>query len=107
MAHPFLDEVQNIIDIGRNSVVVHKQEIQQLKAFASELEAQEKAFYSLINFGGKKISNIRQLNDLIQEIDSMTKIGTLLPKGEIENKLSKLYILTDTSKRKLSQNSMN
>ena len=104
MAHPFLDEVQNIIDIGRNSVVVHKQEIQQLKAFASELEAQEKAFYSLINFGGKKISNIRQLNDLIQEIDSMTKIGTLLPKGEIEDKLSKLYILTDTSKRKLSQN---
>ena len=29
MAHPFLDEIQNIVDIGRNSVVVHKQEVQQ------------------------------------------------------------------------------
>jgi len=35
---------------------------------------------------------------LIKDIDKDAKIGALLPKAEVENRLSKIYILTDNSK---------
>ena len=62
------------------------------------MRADEQAFYDKINYNGKKITSARDLNLLIKDIDSNIKIGTLLPNGEVERKLSKLYILSDNSK---------
>jgi len=30
MAHPFLDEIKNIVDVGASSVLTHKIELSQL-----------------------------------------------------------------------------
>jgi len=103
MAHPFLDEVQNIVSLGTDSVQTHRQEMSQLQAFADSLRAQEKAFLSQINFNGKKINSTADLNRIIAEIDKQMNIGSLLPRGKIEEELSKKYILSDTSKKSLSE----
>lgn len=98
MAHPFVDEISNIIDLGTSSVQVHRQQQAELLNLVSNLRADEQAFYDKINYNGKKITSARDLNLLIKDIDSNIKIGTLLPNGEVEKKLSKLYILSDNSK---------
>ena len=102
MAHPFLDEVQNIVSLGTDSVQIHRQEMSQLQAFADSLRAQEKAFLSQINFNGRKINSTADLNRIIAEIDKQMNIGSLLPRGKVEAELGKKYILSDTSKKSLS-----
>ena len=98
MAHPFVDEISNIIDLGTSSVQVHRQQQEELLNLVSNLRADEQAFYSKINYQGRKITSARDLNLLIQDIDKNNKISTLLPNGAVEKKLSQFYILSDTSK---------
>ena len=88
MAHPFLDEITNIVDMGVSSVSTHKVEMAQLQALANNLRAQEQAFYSLINFNGQQVHSCADLNRIIKDIDHTFRIGTLLPRGEVEGILS-------------------
>lgn len=104
MAHPFVDEISNIIDLGTSSVQVHRQQQAELSNLVSNLRASEQAFYDKIDCRGKKITSARDLNLLIKDIDKDDKIGALLPNGEVEKKLSQLYILSDTSKGDWSAN---
>ena len=92
MGHPFLDEVQNIVDMGVASVSTHRQELSQLKAIAADLQSKEQAFYSQINFNGQKVHSAADLNRVIQSIDKDLNIGSLLPRGLVENQLSYKYI---------------
>lgn len=104
MAHPFLDEVTNIVDMGISSVSTHKVEMNQLQALASNLRAQEQSFYSLINFNGQTVHSCADLNRIIQDIDRTFRTGTLLPRGEVEGMLSQKYKLSDNTKSTLSEN---
>ena len=98
MAHPFIDEINNIVDLGTASVKIHKKQQEQLINLINNLRSAEKSFYSKINFKGQKVHSTAELNALIKTIDNDMKIGTLLPKGEVEARLSKIYILSDSSK---------
>ena len=104
MAHPFLDEITNIVDMGISSVSTHKVEMAQLQALASNLRAQEQSFYSLINFNGQTVHSCADLNRIIQDIDHTFRTGTLLPRGEVEGMLSQKYKLSDNTKSTLSEN---
>lgn len=104
MAHPFLDEITNIVDMGISSVSTHKVEMSQLQSLASNLRAQEQSFYSLINFNGQKVHSCADLNRIIQDIDHTFRTGTLLPRSEVEGMLSQKYKLSDNTKNTLSEN---
>lgn len=104
MAHPFLDEITNIVDIGTSSVSTHRVEMSQLQSLADNLRAQEQTFYSLINFNGQQVHSCADLNRIIQDIDNTFRTGTLLPRGEVESMLSQKYKLSDNTKSSLSEN---
>ena len=104
MAHPFLDEITNIVDLGISSVSTHQVEMSQLQELANNLRDQEKAFYSLINFNEQQIHSCADLNKAIQDLDRFFRIGTLLPQGEVEDMLSQKYKLSDNTKNSLSEN---
>lgn len=98
MSHPFIDEIDNIIDLGTASVKIHKKQQEQLINLINNLRSAEKSFYSKINFKGQKVHSAAELNALIKTIDNDMKIKTLLPRGEVEARLSQIYILSDSSK---------
>lgn len=98
MAHPYVDQISNIIDLGTASVQVHKKQQEQLTLLVNNLRSAEQSFYDKINFNGQKIRSAKELNLLIKSIDKDMNIGSLLPNGEVETRLSQLYILSDTSK---------
>lgn len=100
MSHPFIDQISNIIDLGTSAVQAHQIEVQELDSLIAELSSAETAFLSQIP--RLKSPDTRSLNLLIQEIDEIQKIGTLLPGQKVEQLLSEKYILTDTSKHQLT-----
>lgn len=93
----YIEEVEKIIDSGAAAVLQHQQDLNTLDGIIASLQAAEQSFYSQIQIGN--IHSAADLNRLIQTLDSQASIGSLLPNGVVEEKLSQKYNLQDTSSK--------
>ena len=84
-----IQDIANIIDAGVSAVTAHKQSSDYLDMLIKDSVAKEEAFYAKLPLlDGKPITNIKEMQQLLHQIDQQYNLQALLPGKEIEQALS-------------------